>query len=125
MIKAMAAFRILVGDVERALGFYRDLLGFEVIEQWGPAIAILSKDGVRVWLSGPMTSAAQPMPDGTKPVPGGWNRIVVDTADLDAEVERLKAAGCRFRNDVVTGPGGKQILIEDGEGNVVELFEGR
>jgi catechol 2,3-dioxygenase-like lactoylglutathione lyase family enzyme len=121
----MAAFRLLVGDVERALRFYRDLLGFEVVEQWGPAIAILSYDGAQVWLSGPQTSAAQPMPDGTKPVPGGWNRIVVQVPDLEAEVGRLQAAGARFRNEVITGPGGKQVLVEDGEGNVVELFQSR
>lgn len=121
----MAAFRLLVENVDRALRFYRDLLGFEVVEQWGPAIAILRYDGVQVWLSGPQTSAAKPMPDGVKPVPGGWNRIVVQVADLESEVKRLSEAGCTFRNEILSGPGGKQILVEDGEGNVVELFEER
>jgi len=121
----MAAFRLLVENVDRALRFYRDLLGFEVVEQWGPAIAILRYDGVQVWLSGPQTSAAKPMPDGVKPVPGGWNRIVVQVADLESEVKRLSEAGCTFRNEILSGPGGKQILAEDGEGNFVELFEQR
>jgi catechol 2,3-dioxygenase-like lactoylglutathione lyase family enzyme len=121
----MAGIRYLVTDVAVAIEFYRDQLGFELIEQWGPAFAIVARDGMQLWLSGPQTSAAQPMPDGRTPEPGGWNRIVMEVRDLAALVERLKAAGVRFRNEIITGPGGSQVLAEDGVGNVVELFEPR
>jgi catechol 2,3-dioxygenase-like lactoylglutathione lyase family enzyme len=119
----MATVRYLVNDVEAAIRFYVDMLGFEVVEQYGPAMAITRGDDLTLWLAGPLASAARPMPDGAQPVPGGWNRFVVTTDDLDALIERLGASGARFRNEVVTGPGGRQILVEDPSGNVVELFE--
>lgn len=121
----MPAVRYLVADIEQALAFYRDLLGFEVVQQWGDAFAEVERSGLSLWLSGPQTSAARPMPDGRTPGPGGWNRIVVDVDDLAALVARLAAAGVSFRNEIVEGPGGRQILAEDGQGNVVELFEPR
>jgi catechol 2,3-dioxygenase-like lactoylglutathione lyase family enzyme len=121
----MMAFRYLVSDVERAKSFYVGLLGFKLVKQWGPAFAEVELGGVSVWLSGPQTSAAKPMPDGRKPEPGGWNRAVVIVEDLATRVEELKAAGVTFRNTLLSGPGGSQILAEDGEGNVVELFEPR
>jgi catechol 2,3-dioxygenase-like lactoylglutathione lyase family enzyme len=119
----MATVRYLVEDVEVATTFYTDLLGFEVVERWGPAIAMVRRGDLVLWLAGPISSAARPMPDGARPVPGGWNRIVVETDDLTATIATLRDAGARFRNDVVVGPGGSQILIEDPSGNVVELFE--
>ena len=121
----MAAFRYLVSDVEQARAFYVDRLGFKLVKQFGPAFAEVELDGVSVWLSGPQSSAARPMPDGRKPEPGGWNRVVVLVENLAARVKELKAAGVRFRNDIVSGPGGFQTLAEDGVGNVVELFEPR
>jgi glyoxylase I family protein len=89
----------------------------------GPAFARIYKGDLTLWLAGPKSSAARPMPDGSQPEPGGWNRFVLEFADLESLVAELKKAGLRFRNDVVTGPGGKQILLEDPDGNVVELFE--
>ena len=119
----MATFRYLVREVEPAVGFYVDQLGFEVVQQFGPNMAIVKKDGLTLWLAGPNASAARPMPDGRKPEPGGWNRFVVETDDLEALIANLKTKGAKFRNDVVVGPGGKQILVEDPSGNVVELFQ--
>ena len=119
----MSAFRYLVSDVERAKAFYVDLLGFQLVRQWGPAFAEVALDGVTIWLSGPQTSAARPMPDGVRPTPGGWNRVVLVVLDLEARVAKLKAAGVAFRNTIISGPGGSQILAEDGVGNLVELFE--
>ena len=121
----MTAFRYLVSDVEQAKAFYVDRLGFKLVKQWGPAFAGVELGGVSVWLSGPQTSAAKPMPDGRKPTPGGWNRVVVVVENLEARVKELKAAGVVFRNEALTGPGGSQVLAEDGVGNVVELFEPR
>ena len=89
----------------------------------GPAFAIVSHDDLSLWLSGPQSSAARAMPDGRRPEPGGWNRVVVEVGSLEAKVEELKQVGLNFRNEVVTGPGGKQILLEDPAGNVVELFQ--
>ena len=119
----MAAVRYLVDDVDRAVSFYTEKLGFALDQRFGPAIAMVSRDGITLWLSGPVSSAARPMPDGRKPVPGGWNRVVVEVESIESRVEALKREGAKFRNDIVTGPGGKQILVEDGCGNVVELFE--
>ena len=119
----MAAVRYLVDDVDRAVSFYTEKLGFTLEQRWGPAIAMVSRDGITLWLSGPVSSAARPMPDGRKPGPGGWNRVVVNVDDIEKRVARMKSEGVSFRNDIVTGPGGKQILVEDGCGNVVELFE--
>ena len=91
----------------------------------GPAFAIVSRNDLTLWLSGPQSSAARPMPDGRRPEPGGWNRLVVEVDDLQARVDALRQAGLRFRNEIVSGPGGKQILLEDPAGNAVELFEPR
>ena len=119
----MPAVRYLVDDVDRAVTFYTGKLGFALTERWGKAFAMVARDGVTLWLSGPESSAARPMPDGRKPAPGGWNRVVVEVTDLAALVGAMKGDGVAFRNEIVTGPGGKQILAEDGCGNVVELFE--
>src|SRR6185295_8192252 len=104
----MIAFRYLVTDVERAMSFYVGLLGFKLVKQFGPVFAEVELGGVSVWLSGPETSAARPMPDGRKPTPGGWNRAVVIVENLEIRVEELKAAGVTFRNTILSGPGGSQ-----------------
>ena len=119
----MANVRYLVTDVDAALAFYVGRLGFELVERWGPPFAMVRRGDLTLWLSGPGTSAARPMPDGAQPVPGGWNRLVLEVDKFDATIATLRAAGARFRNDVVTGPGGRQILVEDPSGNPVELFE--
>lgn len=119
----MAVVRYLVTDVDPALAFYTQHLGFEVENRMGPPFAILKRGDLRMWLSGPGTSAARDMPDGRTPEPGGWNRVVVEVDDIEETVTRLKAAGLKFRNDIVRGPGGAQILAEDPSGNPVELFE--
>jgi catechol 2,3-dioxygenase-like lactoylglutathione lyase family enzyme len=121
----MALVRYLVDDVEAAIAFYTVELGFTLDQQMGPAFAIVSLDDLTLWLSGPKSSAARPMPDGRQPEAGGWNRVVVEVDDLEARVDELKQAGLTFRNDIVTGPGGMQILLEDPAGNVVELFQSR
>jgi catechol 2,3-dioxygenase-like lactoylglutathione lyase family enzyme len=117
--------RYMVDDVDAAVAFYTTHLGFTLISQYGPAFADVERGELRLLLSGPKSSAARPMPDGRQPVPGGWNRIHLLVEDLAAEVERLSAAGVPFRNEIVTGPGGSQILLEDPAGNVVELFQAR
>ncbi len=119
----MATIRYLVGDVERSIAFYTTALGFKLDQSMAPAFARVSKADLTLWLAGPKSSAARAMPDGRRPEPGGWNRFVVEVDDLGSRVAALKQAGLRFRNDIVTGPGGKQILLEDPDGNVVELFE--
>lgn len=121
----MATIRYLVDDVDAALAFYTEWLGFTLVERWGPPFAIVGKDDLQLWLSGPQTSAAKPMPDGRQPTPGGWNRLVIEVADLETLVANLKAAGLKFRNEIIEGPGGKQILAEDPAGNPLELFEAR
>jgi catechol 2,3-dioxygenase-like lactoylglutathione lyase family enzyme len=115
--------RYLVDDVEASIAFYVDHLGFEPISNAAPAFADVRRGALRLLLSGPKSSAGRPMPDGRVPGPGGWNRIHLLVDDLAAEVERLRAEGVGFRNEIVTGPGGKQILLEDPSGNVVELFQ--
>ena len=115
--------RYLVDDVEAAVAFYTEHLGFEVLNDFAPAFADVARGNLRLLLSGPTSSAGRAMPDGTVPVPGGWNRIHLIVDDLDAEVDRLRRNGAPFRNDVVAGPGGRQILLEDPSGNVVELFQ--
>jgi catechol 2,3-dioxygenase-like lactoylglutathione lyase family enzyme len=117
--------RYLVADVDRSVAFYRDHLGFVVVEQMGSAFARVRRDDLVLWLSGPASSAARPMPDGRQPVPGGWNRFVIDVDDIAASVEALKAAGVTLRNAIVSGPGGRQVLADDPDGNPIELFEGR
>jgi catechol 2,3-dioxygenase-like lactoylglutathione lyase family enzyme len=119
----MASVRYLVKDVDEAVSFYTKLLGFKLDQQFGPAMAILRLGDLTLWLAGPMASAAKPMPDGKRPEPGGWNRFVIQVEHLAALVETLRRQGVKFRNDVVTGPGGQQILCEDPSGNVVELFQ--
>ena len=115
--------RYLVDDVEAAVAFYTKFLDFEVLTSFAPAFADVARGDLRLLLSGPTSSAARPMPDGARPGPGGWNRIHLIVGDIDAEVARLRSAGARFRNDVLEGPGGRQILLEDPSGNVVELFQ--
>ena len=119
----MATARYLVSDVEQAIAFYTEQLGFELTDSMAPAFAVVSRDDLSLWLSGPKSSAARAMPDGTRPEPGGWNRVVVQVEDLAARVAAMQAAGVSFRNEIVTGPGGQQILVEDPSGNVVELFQ--
>jgi catechol 2,3-dioxygenase-like lactoylglutathione lyase family enzyme len=121
----MATVRYLVGDVSRSVAFYRSHLGFEVEEEMLPAFARVRLGDLTLWLAGPASSAARPMPDGRRPGPGGWNRFVVEVDDLGGAVERLQAEGVSFRNEIVSGPGGRQILVEDPDGNPVELFEAR
>jgi catechol 2,3-dioxygenase-like lactoylglutathione lyase family enzyme len=119
----MATVRYLVNDLDKTIPFYTEHLGFTLDFQMGPAFASVSKDGLTIWLSGPQTSAAKPMPDGRKPEPGGWNRMVVEVQNLAGLVETLKQVGLNFRNEIVSGPGGKQILLDDPSGNPIELFE--
>lgn len=121
----MATFRYLVNDVPASVAFYTGPLGFLLEQQFGPAMAIVRLDDLSLWLAGPSSSAAKPMPGGSTPRPGGWNRIVLEVDDLDQTVDRLRARGASFRNDIVSGPGGRQILIEDPDGNPIELFEAR
>lgn len=121
----MATLRYLVQDVDAAVDFYTQWLGFTLSERWGPPFAIVAKDDLKLWLSGPQTSAAKPMPDGRQPEPGGWNRLVLEVDDLATLVTQLKATGIKFRNEIIDGPGGKQILAEDPSGNPLELFEAR
>jgi catechol 2,3-dioxygenase-like lactoylglutathione lyase family enzyme len=113
----------MVDDVQASIDFYTKHLGFELRNSAAPAFADVTRGNLRLLLSGPASSAGRPMPDGAKPGPGGWNRIHLILRDLAAEVERLRQAGLGFRNDVVTGPGGSQILLEDPSGNVIELFQ--
>ena len=115
--------RYMVNDVEDAIAFYTDTLGFNVLMDAAPAFAAVQRGNLRLLLAGPTSSAGRPMPDGEKPGPGGWNRIHFVVDDIDAEVARLRSQGAAFRNDVVEGPGGKQILLLDPSGNVVELFQ--
>jgi catechol 2,3-dioxygenase-like lactoylglutathione lyase family enzyme len=119
----MVNVRYMVDDVQASIDFYTKHLGFELRNSAAPAFADVTRGNLRLLLSGPASSAGRPMPDGAKPGPGGWNRIHLILRDLAAEVERLRQAGLGFRNDVVTGPGGSQILLEDPSGNVIELFQ--
>lgn len=119
----LVSVRYLVDDVEAALGFYTTHLGFTVRFSAAPAFADVVRGHLRLLLSGPASSAGRPMPDGTRPGPGGWNRIHLIVEDIHAEVARLRAGGVRFRSDVVTGPGGQQIVFDDPSGNPVELFQ--
>jgi catechol 2,3-dioxygenase-like lactoylglutathione lyase family enzyme len=117
--------RYLVEHVDTTSAFYLEHLGFTEVGDWGAGapFTMVERGDLTLWISGPGSSAARPMPDGSRPEPGGWNRFVIEVDDIQAEVERLRAAGVRFRNDIVTGPGGKQVVIEDPAGNPVELFE--
>ena len=117
--------RYMVDDVEAAIAFYTKHFAFKVISKTLPAFADVALGDLRLLLSGPTSSAGRPMPDGRRPTPGGWNRVYFVVDDLAAQVDRLRAAGVRFRNDIVTGPGGMQILLEDPSGNPIELFQPR
>jgi catechol 2,3-dioxygenase-like lactoylglutathione lyase family enzyme len=119
----MVNVRYMVDDVQAAIEFYTGHLGFTVRTSAAPAFADVTRGNLRLLLAGPASSAGRPMPDGRKPGPGGWNRIHLIVPDIIGEVARLRAEGVSFRNDIISGPGGKQILIEDPAGNVVELFE--
>jgi catechol 2,3-dioxygenase-like lactoylglutathione lyase family enzyme len=121
----MASVRDIVDDVDAAIAFYTELLGFEVLMHPAPSFAALGRGDLRLFVNavGGPGGASQPMPDGRMPEPGGWSRFQIEVSDLDAEVESLRAAGARFRNEIVTGVGGRQILVEDPAGNCVELFE--
>jgi len=122
-IKTVHGIRYQVKDVARAAAFYTEHLGFTLGHQQLPAFAAVSLGEVTILLSGPGASGSRPMPDGQSQEPGGWNRIIVRTRDLDREADGLRKAGVLFRNEIVAGPGGRQILIEDPSGNLVELFE--
>ena len=119
----MVNVRYIVDDVHAAIDFYTGHLGFTLRYSAAPAFADVTRGNLRLLLAGPQSSAGRPMPDGRKPQPGGWNRIHFIVPDIAAEVARLHSEGVRFRSEIVTGPGGRQILIEDPAGNVVELFE--
>jgi catechol 2,3-dioxygenase-like lactoylglutathione lyase family enzyme len=119
----MVNVRYMVDDVDKAIDFYTRHLGFTVLSSAAPAFADVCRGNLRLLLSGPASSAGRPMPDGAKPGPGGWNRIHFIVDDIDSEVARLRETGATFRNDIVIGPGGSQILLEDPSGNVVELFQ--
>jgi catechol 2,3-dioxygenase-like lactoylglutathione lyase family enzyme len=119
----MAVVRYLVADVDVAVAFYIDMLGFELAERWGPPFAMVKRGDLMLWLSGPGSSASLPLSDGSKPAPGGWNRLVLETDNLASVVERLTRSGAHFRGEVVSGPGGKQVLVNDPSGNPIELFE--
>jgi len=121
--KEMVSVRYMVDDVEGAVAFYTKMLGFEVLTSFPPAFADVARGRLRLLLSGPKSSAGRAMPDGATPGPGGWNRIHLIVDDIEAEVARLRAAGVSFRNEILSGPGGKQILLSDPSGNVVELFQ--
>jgi glyoxylase I family protein len=120
----MATVRYQIPNVDRAIAFYTRVLDFELERQSGPAFAMVARDDLHLILSGPGSSGARPLPDGRRQEPGGWNRIVLYVSDLDAEIEKLKAAGVHFRNAVEAGPGGKQIQVDDPDGNPIELHEG-
>jgi len=119
----MVSVRYMVDDVAEAIAFYTTFLDFEVLTNFPPAFADVTRGNLRLLLSGPTSSAGRPMPDGAKPGAGGWNRIHLIVDDIEAEVARLRDAGAPFRNDIVAGPGGKQILLQDPSHNLVELFQ--
>jgi len=118
-----SAVRYQVKDVDRAVAFYTQHLGFKVEQPQAPAFARISNGNLTLWLSGPKSSGSRPMPDGRRQEPGGWNRIVLTVDDLPSLVAAMNKAGFRFRNQIETGPGGKQIQLEDPDGNPIELFE--
>jgi len=122
---ATVSVRYIVDDVEDAISFYTDRLGFEVDVHPGPGFASLTRGDLRLLLNAPSGpgGAAQAMPDGRRPAPGGWNRIQLEVEDLAAKVDALRAAGARFRNEIVSGRGGKQILLDDPSANPIELFQ--
>ena len=123
MPESVVNVRYMVDDVEAAIAFYTEHFGFTVNSNMAPAFADVVRGPLRILLSGPKSSAGRAMPDGRQPGPGGWNRIHFLVDDIEAEVARLRAAGVHFRSDIVTGPGGKQIVLDDPSGNPIELFQ--
>ncbi len=119
----MIRFRYIVNDVDQAVAFYTSHLGFRLEQQFGPALAILQREEFHLLVAGPKASASRPMPDGSKPASGGWSRIVINVEDLADIVTKLRAEGIKFRNEIVVGPGGSQILCADPSGNPIELFQ--
>ena len=119
----MAQVRYIVDDVETTIDFYTSNLDFRLDQQFGPAMAILVRGDLTLWVAGPKASASKPMSDGSTPTPGGWSRFVLTVDDIESFVSRLKENEVKFKNEIVAGPGGKQILCQDPSGNVVELFE--
>ena len=122
-LNEMVNVRYMVDDVQASIDFYTKHFGFESGHNASPAFAEVLRGNLRLLLAGPESSAGRPMPDGRKPEPGGWNRIHFVVDDIDAEVERLRGAGVAFRNDIVSGPGGRQILVDDPSGNPIEIFQ--
>jgi catechol 2,3-dioxygenase-like lactoylglutathione lyase family enzyme len=120
---SMAQVRYIVTNVDEAVAFYSKYLEFHLDQQFGPAMAILSRGDLELWLAGPAASASKAMPDGRTPEPGGWNRFVLEVKDLPTLVSRLRSQGIRFRSELVKGPGGQQIVCDDPSGNPIELFE--
>lgn len=118
----MFAVRYFVDNVEQSVTFYTEKFGFKIVKQF-PAMAIVSKDDLTLWLAGPQSSAARSMPDGSTPSPGGWNRFVLQVENIEDMVQALRNSGVQFRNEIISGPGGKQTLCEDPSGNVIELFQ--
>jgi catechol 2,3-dioxygenase-like lactoylglutathione lyase family enzyme len=123
MTDGTVSVRYMVDDVDRAIDFYTKQFDFVPGDNRSPAFAEVSRGNLRLLLAGPESSAGRPMPDGRKPEPGGWNRIHFVVGDLDVEVQRLRSAGVSFRNDIVSGPGGRQILVDDPSGNPIEIFQ--
>ena len=121
--KTTAVVRYQVRDVDRSVAYYTERLGFELLQRPGAVLAIMARGDLRLLLSGPNASGSRPMPDGQRQEPGGWNRIVLYVDNLDATIDALKSARARFRNELETGPGGKQIQVEDPDGNPIELHE--
>ena len=115
--------RYMVDDVEAAIDFYTSHLGFSLISNMAPAFADVRRGALRLLLSGPSSSAGRPMPDGRRPGPGGWNRIHLIVDEIEVEVERLRSEGVDFRNEIIKGPGGQQIVLDDPSGNPIELFQ--
>lgn len=122
-INEVVSVRYMVSDVAKSLEFYTSHLGFTVESTFGPAFGSVQRGNLRLLLAGPQSSAGRPMSDGAVPGPGGWNRIHLIVPDIAAEVARLKSEGCEFRNEMISGPGGSQILLLDPSGNVIELFQ--
>ena len=116
------AVRYQVKDPDQSIEFYTKHLGFKLERKAGP-VGLISSDGFQMWLSGPGASGSKPLPDGREQTPGGWNRLALEVNDLPARIEELKKAGLHFRNEMLDGPGGKQIQLEDPDGNPIELFE--
>jgi catechol 2,3-dioxygenase-like lactoylglutathione lyase family enzyme len=123
MPEELVNIRYMVDDVEKAVDFYTTHFGFELRTSAAPAFADVVRGNLRLLLSGPKSSAGRPMPDGRMPEPGGWNRMHFIVEDIAAEVERLRSTGVKFRNEIIRGPGGQQILLEDPAGNPIELFQ--